>query len=67
VRADAIGDRYHSRQCRLTLGWAQLWQGDLAGAVAQLGELVAEDATAHEDMLKLAILQGLGLCPRIPG
>ena len=40
--ADAIGDGFNSRQCRLCLGWAQLMQGDLAGAVAQFGAVVAE-------------------------
>ena len=33
--AEAIGDRFNSRHCRICLGLAQLWQGDLAGAVAQ--------------------------------
>ncbi|HET7667853.1 MAG TPA: LuxR family transcriptional regulator, partial [Mycobacterium sp.] len=33
--ADAIGDGFHSRQCRYALGGAQSMQGDLAGALAQ--------------------------------
>ena len=33
--ADAIGDRFDSRHCRMCLGLAQICQGDLAGAVAQ--------------------------------
>ena len=33
--ADAIGDRSNSRHCRMCLGLAQMYQGDLAGAVAQ--------------------------------
>ncbi|MFZ3347573.1 ATP-binding protein, partial [Mycobacterium sp.] len=33
--AEAIGDRFHSRQCRWSLAVAQVMQGDLAGAVAQ--------------------------------
>ena len=36
--ADAIGDRFDSRQCRFCLGVAQMYQGDLAGAAAQFGE-----------------------------
>ena len=40
--AEAIGDRYGSRLCRWCLGTAELYQGDLVGAAAQFGELVAE-------------------------
>jgi predicted ATPase/class 3 adenylate cyclase/DNA-binding CsgD family transcriptional regulator len=57
--ADAIGDRFDSRECRVTLGWAQMWQGDLAGAVAQFGELVAETEATHDAMHKARSLQGL--------
>jgi DNA-binding CsgD family transcriptional regulator/tetratricopeptide (TPR) repeat protein len=46
--ADAIGDRFDSRKCRWCLGQAQLMQGDLVGAVAQFGELVAEAEEAHD-------------------
>jgi predicted ATPase/class 3 adenylate cyclase/DNA-binding CsgD family transcriptional regulator len=46
--ADAIGDRPESRQCRWVLGLAQWASGDLAGAVAQLRELVAEADEAHD-------------------
>jgi DNA-binding CsgD family transcriptional regulator len=53
--ADAISDRFVSRQCRWALGYAQTWQGDLAGAVAQFGEVVAE---AAHDVISLVI--GLG-------
>jgi predicted ATPase/class 3 adenylate cyclase/DNA-binding CsgD family transcriptional regulator len=58
--ADAIGDRFDSLQCRGYLGWAQLWQGDLAGAVAQFRTVAAEADAAHADILKPASLQGLG-------
>lgn len=37
--ADAIGDRFNSWLCRLSLGYAQLWQGDLTGATTQFGAL----------------------------
>src|SRR6202008_5090815 len=40
--ADALGDRSNSRWCRDALGWALLYQGDLVGAVAQFGAVVAE-------------------------
>jgi DNA-binding CsgD family transcriptional regulator len=46
--ADAIGNRFDSRQCRWSLGLAQYYQGDLAGAVARFGELVAEAQAAHD-------------------
>jgi predicted ATPase/class 3 adenylate cyclase len=46
--ADAIGDRFDSRQCRYSLGFALLWRGDLAGAVAQFRELAAEAEAAHD-------------------
>ena len=46
--ADALGDRSNSRVCRLCLGYAQLFQGELAAAVAQFAELVAEARAAHD-------------------
>jgi predicted ATPase/class 3 adenylate cyclase/DNA-binding CsgD family transcriptional regulator len=58
--ADAIGDRFHSVQCRQSLGYAKQMQGDLAGAVAQFRTVIAEADAAHNDMAKLGGLQGLG-------
>jgi predicted ATPase/class 3 adenylate cyclase/DNA-binding CsgD family transcriptional regulator len=46
--ADAIGDRLDARQCRWVLGLAHWASGDLAGAVAQLREVVAEADAAHD-------------------
>ena len=46
--AEAIGDRFVSRRCRWCLGFAQLFQGDLARAAAQFAELVAEAQAAHD-------------------
>ncbi len=46
--ADAIGDRLDARQCRWVLGLAQWASGDLAGAVAQLRDVVAEADAAHD-------------------
>jgi predicted ATPase/class 3 adenylate cyclase/DNA-binding CsgD family transcriptional regulator len=46
--AEAIGDRFVSRRCRWCLGNVQMWRGDLAGAVAQFGELAAEAEAAHD-------------------
>jgi predicted ATPase/class 3 adenylate cyclase/DNA-binding CsgD family transcriptional regulator len=58
--ADAIGDRYDSRQCRWCLAAAQLRQGDLAGAAAQFAELVAEAQAAHDGFHEAISLAGLG-------
>jgi DNA-binding CsgD family transcriptional regulator len=58
--ADAIGDRFSSGQCRLNIVFAQLEQGDPAGAVPQFGELIAEAGAAHDEVLKLSSLVGLG-------
>ncbi len=56
--ADLIGDRIGSRQCRLAVAYAQLWQGDLDGATAQFGELVEEGPNA--DVFTSLGLKGLG-------
>jgi predicted ATPase/class 3 adenylate cyclase/DNA-binding CsgD family transcriptional regulator len=56
--ADAIGDRYDSRLCRWSLGYAQLYQGDLVGAAAQFGELVAEAQAAHDGIIEVTSLAG---------
>lgn len=44
--ADSIGDRFNSRLCRLSLGYALLWQGDLAGALIQFGDPADADSLA---------------------
>jgi predicted ATPase/class 3 adenylate cyclase/DNA-binding NarL/FixJ family response regulator len=59
--AEAIGDQLDSRQCRVCLGWAQLYQGDLADAVAQFGALVAEAEAAHDGLLEAYNLAGQGI------
>ena len=59
--ADAIGDRYNSRSCRWCLGTAQLYQGDLVGAAAQFGELVAEARAAHDGFVEVVSLAGHSL------
>jgi predicted ATPase/class 3 adenylate cyclase/DNA-binding CsgD family transcriptional regulator len=48
--ADAIGDRFHSRLCRVGLGVAQLLNGDLAGAVAQFAAVAVEAEAAHDEI-----------------
>jgi predicted ATPase/class 3 adenylate cyclase/DNA-binding CsgD family transcriptional regulator len=59
--ADAIGDGFNSRVCRFCLGTAQSTQGDLAGAVTQLGQVAAEAKAAHDEMWRVLSLGGLGL------
>jgi DNA-binding CsgD family transcriptional regulator len=59
--ADAIGDRFDSRWCRWCLGHAQLAQGDLVGAVAQFGELLAEAEAAHDVVHTANGLNGLSV------
>jgi predicted ATPase/class 3 adenylate cyclase/DNA-binding CsgD family transcriptional regulator len=56
--ADAIGDGFNSRMCRFYLGGAQLQQGDLAGAAAQFGEVVAEAEAAHDEIRRVSSLVG---------
>ncbi len=59
--ADAIGDRFNSRVCRFYLGTAQMMQGDLAGAVAQFGEVAAEAQAAHDEIGRVLSLAGQGM------
>jgi predicted ATPase/class 3 adenylate cyclase/DNA-binding CsgD family transcriptional regulator len=49
--ADAIGDGSNSRHCRICLGIAEIWQGDLAGAVAQFRAVAVEAEAAHDGVL----------------
>jgi DNA-binding CsgD family transcriptional regulator len=58
--AEAIGDRFVSRQCRLWLGWAQLWQGELIEAAAQFAEVVAEANAAQDGISSVVGLVGRG-------
>jgi DNA-binding CsgD family transcriptional regulator len=59
--ADVIGDRSGSRECRQSLGFAQLMEGDLAGAVAQFRAVAAEADPARDVFFKSASLMGLGI------
>jgi DNA-binding CsgD family transcriptional regulator len=52
--ADAIGDRFNSRQCRWVSINAQCLRGDLAGASAQMPEFIADASAAH-DVVSIAI------------
>jgi predicted ATPase/class 3 adenylate cyclase len=46
--AATIGDRFSSHACRWSLGVAHGMTGDLAGAVAQLDEVIAEAGAARD-------------------
>ncbi len=46
--ADAISDRFVSRQCRWCLGLARFWQGDVIGALDLFDEVIAEAGSAHD-------------------
>ena len=48
--ADAIGDRFNSRHCRMCLGLAQVAQGEPAGAAAQFRAVAAEAEAAHDGL-----------------
>ena len=58
--ADAVGDGYNSRMCRWCIALAQWWRGDLRGATAQFGELVAESEAAHDEVWRMSSLVSLG-------
>jgi predicted ATPase/class 3 adenylate cyclase/DNA-binding NarL/FixJ family response regulator len=58
--ADAIGDRFNSRHCRMCLGLAQTYQGDPAGAVAQFRAVAAEAKAAHDGLLHAVSLAHQG-------
>lgn len=57
--ADAIDDRFHSRQCRVWLGWALMMAGDLAGAAAELRGVIAEAELAHDSLF--CVIGGISL------
>ena len=58
--ADAIGDGSDSRHCRVCLGVAQIWHGDLVGAVAQLRAVAAEATAAHDGIFEAISLAHQG-------
>jgi predicted ATPase/class 3 adenylate cyclase/DNA-binding CsgD family transcriptional regulator len=55
--AEAIGDRFVSRECRWLFACAQMWQGDLVGAIAQFDEVVAEANAARDVVWMLGGLE----------
>ncbi|PJE13765.1 MAG: LuxR family transcriptional regulator [Mycobacterium sp.] len=65
--ADVIGNRFDSRQCRLSLAMAQLMEGDLPVAVEQLGAVVADCDAAHDEFHRPLALMGLGVAQAYAG
>ena len=65
--ADAIGDRFNSRQCRICLGLVQMFQGDLAGALAQFRAVAAEAKAAHDGVGEAASFAHQGTALALKG
>ena len=65
--ADAIGDRFHSRSCRWTLGLAQMMKGELAEAVAQFGAVTADADAAHDVLFRWGARLSLSLALTFQG
>jgi predicted ATPase/class 3 adenylate cyclase/DNA-binding CsgD family transcriptional regulator len=56
--ADSIGDRFDARRCRWYLGVAQIYQGDLAGAIAQFVAVADEAEAAHDEIWRVDSVVG---------
>ena len=50
--AEAIGDQFHSRSCRWTLGLAQMMNGELTEAITQFREVMADADAAHDVLFR---------------
>jgi predicted ATPase/class 3 adenylate cyclase/DNA-binding CsgD family transcriptional regulator len=50
--ADAIADPFGARRCRMYLGRALLYEGELAAAAAQFTEVADEAEAAHDDFFR---------------
>ncbi len=50
--ADAIGDRFGSRQCRWRLAGAKMMEGNTTAAIAELRELMTEAEADHDLLLR---------------
>ncbi|WP_211697748.1 helix-turn-helix transcriptional regulator [Mycobacterium spongiae] len=51
--AEATGDRFAARHCRLLEGIEMFQQGDLAAALAPLGEVIDEATAAQDEMFRV--------------
>jgi predicted ATPase/class 3 adenylate cyclase/DNA-binding CsgD family transcriptional regulator/predicted nucleic acid-binding protein len=54
--ADAIGDRFGSRQCRWRLAGAQVFESDIADAIIEFRAVIAESETDHDTISRVAAL-----------
>ena len=54
--ADAVGDRFGSRQCGWRLATAHIVQGDLTGGIALLRGLIAEAEADHDGISRVTAL-----------
>lgn len=63
--AEQIGDQFHARSCRWTLGLAQMMKGQLSEAVTQFSAVTADADAAHDVLFKwgsrLALCNALAL------
>jgi predicted ATPase/class 3 adenylate cyclase/DNA-binding CsgD family transcriptional regulator len=59
--AEAIGDRFDSRHCRMCLGLVQAFAGDLAGGLTQFRAVAAEARAAHDRILEAGTLAHQGM------
>jgi DNA-binding CsgD family transcriptional regulator len=52
--AVAIGDDFNARQCLMYIAWAHMCRGEVATAVSQFGQVIAEATRAHDVMSRVA-------------
>lgn len=65
--AEAMGNQFDARQCRLSLAMAHLMEGDLPAALPQLSATVADCEAAHDEFHKPLALMGLGVAQAYAG
>jgi predicted ATPase/DNA-binding CsgD family transcriptional regulator len=65
--ADVIGNHFASRTCRIWLGWAHTYSGDLARAITQFDEVLAEVEAVNDLAWRFASLHGQALIRAVEG
>jgi predicted ATPase/class 3 adenylate cyclase/DNA-binding CsgD family transcriptional regulator len=65
--ADAIGDQFHARSCRWTLGLSQMMKGDVGEAVAQFHAVSGDADAAHDVLFRWGGRLSLGLALALQG
>ena len=65
--AEAIGDKFVSRSCRLWLANAHTYTGDLRGAASLLHQVVGEAASAHDVLVQVIGLVGQSFVDALRG